>query len=320
MSPRIPPHPDREEPGPASTVGAVRPVHPGGFPWGRAEPAVGRRGGGAPLQVNSRNVGRPRGPGAGGCRQGQYRAIRSPTRSLGLGFFPWVAAPVPTRDWPRVERVSPGYCERAVSSNFSPALSVETEGSGRRTDTPKTAPAPQTPARPAGAPQAASPAWEGAAKPLSARGCPGSLPLPGKGPDLAAQRCGCGRPLRWERGAEAVAWGQPWGAPRVEPPHPPWEAEMARRWLRREARRPGWVGGGGWRFLSHPHQEVSFTPRPRRLSLPSTHSFPTPKPPKRKPPCCPPPPTPAAPRPAASPPPPQHTHAPPRTHALPGSG
>lgn len=42
---------------------------------------------------------------------------------------------------------------------------------------------------------------------------------PGKEPCLGA--------LRWEKGAGAVAWGQPWGAPRVKPP-----LRGGPRWLR----------------------------------------------------------------------------------------
>lgn len=87
---------------------------------------------------------------------------------------------------------------------------------------------------------------------------------------------------------------------------------MARRWLRGEARRPGWLWGS---YSSPTPTRVAFTPRPRRLSMPPTHSFPALKPLKRKLPILPPPrpPPTAAPSPAG---PPQHTHAYPRPARL----
>lgn len=144
--------------------------------------------------------------------------------------------------------------ERDISS--SPSLALRGgEGSERATGRhPKTAPTLHSPACLPGGP----------GQPEEGGGCKGLLPPrrpgtpvphraggPGAGPAPGCAETRPGQPLWWEKGAGAVAWGQPWGSPRVEPPPrggPRWQGADCGE----KRRSPGWLRGGVYAALLPP--------------------------------------------------------------------
>lgn len=163
-----------------------------------------------------------------GCRQsrtqycsrtGAHRARPAPL-FFSLGSLPRCRPATGTRRVPKPLGLR--VCcslQRDISS--SPSLGLRgSEGSeGAAGRHPKTTPIPQTPPCQPGERLSGSqhsPTREGAAKPSSPRADPGSRPL--TGPEPGGTETRPRQLLRREKGAGTVAWGQPWGGPRVEPP------------------------------------------------------------------------------------------------------